>query len=301
MATRLIYSKEKNNMSLYQKYRPNTMEQYVGSYKVPNKARAFLIAGGSGCGKTTLARIVCSERELRVVEINSADNRGIDTARELGEMCKYRPVDGREIGIILDEAHQMTKPTQECLLKYTEDIPDWITWFILTTEPSKIIDTLKQRLQKITIKCPDYDGMKMIVKRAAQGEKFKLDPRDLDRLAQCGSPRIALVQLESLIAGNEIAGDIEEENPEMIALPRAMLAKGDPKAAMQAIRKFIDENRKTQDAESARLICMGYMMAILTKRSDPAAIKWLDLLCQADCWRNKWAALMVAAELYFQT
>jgi len=282
-------------MSLYQKYRPATMQQYMGTYKVPAACRAFLLAGPSGCGKTTLARLICTERELRCVEINSADNRGIDTARELGEMCRYRPVDGRGIGIVLDEAHNMTKPTQECLLKYTEDIPDWITWFILTTEPAKIIDTLKQRLQIIKIKCPTADEMKMIVKRAANGEKFKIDAKDLERLSEMASPRIALVQLENLIAGNPITeDDTDADAGELIEFPRAM-----HKGEQNKLRQLIKEHCKKTDPEAVRQISMAYMMTILTSRSDPKAIKWLDLLCQADVWRNKWAALMVAVELYF--
>lgn len=282
-------------MSLYQKYRPTTIEQYMGAVKIPKKAKAFLITGSSGCGKTTLARIICSENNLRILEINAADNKGIDTARELGEYCKYKPVDGRSYGIILDEAHQMTKATQECLLKYTEDVPEWITWFVLTTEPARLIDTLKQRLSPIKVKCPNTSEMKMIVKRAANGEKFKLTEEQLERLSQCDSPRIALVQLENVIAGNEISEEVFDDNPELIEFPRLMMsAKNADK-----LRAWILENKKNTDAESARQVAMAYMTTILCKKSDKTAIKWLDLLCQADCWRNKWAALIVAIELYF--
>ena len=120
-------------MELYRKYRPNTLDEMVGNQatikslqkELENGSHVFLMTGPAGCGKTTLARIMAKEvgaGPLSIHEINSAENRGIDTAREVMEQMRFNPSDGDAIVWIFDECHQWLGPVQNAFLKALEDM-----------------------------------------------------------------------------------------------------------------------------------------------------------------------------------
>ena len=101
-------------MELYNKYRPKTVEEILGNdlaiksiqTEIKNGSHTFLFTGNGGCGKSTTARVfanILGASDISIHEINSADNRGIDTVREIIETMKYRPLDDSKIVYILDE------------------------------------------------------------------------------------------------------------------------------------------------------------------------------------------------------
>lgn len=167
--------------SLTAKYRPQTFSQVAGQDAVKRIlsrasaeeriAPAYLFSGTRGVGKTTLARIFakavncengpaaepCNQcRQCRqitagaavdVVEIDAASNRGIDEARRLKEDIGYAPIDARYKVFIIDEAHMLTTPAFNALLKTLEEPPSHATFVLATTEPHKILPTIVSRCQ----------------------------------------------------------------------------------------------------------------------------------------------------------
>ena len=128
-------------MELYRKYRPNALDEMVGNEatikslkkELENGSHTFLMTGPAGCGKTTLARIMAKEvgaGPLSIHEINSAENRGIDTAREVMEQMRFNPSDGNAIVWIFDECHQWLAPVQNAFLKALEDTPAHCYFFL---------------------------------------------------------------------------------------------------------------------------------------------------------------------------
>ena len=143
-------------LELYRKYRPTTLDQMVGNEatikslkkELENGSHTFLFTGNAGCGKTTLARIIAKEvgaGELSIREINSADNRGIDTAREVMEQMRFNPSDGDALVWILDEVHMISSAGPNAFLKALEDTPSHCYFFLCTTNPEKLISPLKTR------------------------------------------------------------------------------------------------------------------------------------------------------------
>ena len=131
-------------MPLHLDYRPKNLEELFGNKTTVNSLdaiikreddipHAFLFAGPSGCGKTTLARIVAGALEVSdrdFVEINAANNRGIETARDILRTMGFKPVSGPVRVYLLDEVHMGTRDFQTALLKALEDTPSHV-YFLL--------------------------------------------------------------------------------------------------------------------------------------------------------------------------
>lgn len=148
---------------LYRKYRPRKLSEVVGQDeakniledKLENKTvpQAILFAGPSGCGKTTFARILAKEMGCQnLEELNCANFRGIDDIRDINIRMGYKPTHGPCRVWILDECHQLMKTAQSLLLKMLEDPPDHAYFFLATTEPGKLLTTIKTRCTLLTVK-----------------------------------------------------------------------------------------------------------------------------------------------------
>lgn len=139
--------------------------------------RAMMFVGPAGTGKTTLAKIISravqgwdfpADREPDFIEINAADVTGIDDMRELVEKTDSYPMQGKFRVIILDEAHKLTVPAQNCLLKPFEQANSATVWIICTTETGKIIKPLQTRCQIFNLKRLDKRGIHTLVVKAAE-------------------------------------------------------------------------------------------------------------------------------------
>jgi len=203
---------------LYQKIRPDNLEDFVGNSavvdslrKVVNKAKnnqphshAYLFTGTSGCGKTTLARILAKEfgcQSDNIFEKDIGQLRGIDNVREIAKDASTRSVFGGKKIYILDECHQMTSQAQNALLKILEDIPAYCYFVICTTEPQGLLKTIKTR-------CSDYEvtrlgrrDVKKLVTSIRDKEKLKVSDDVLEAisLTSSGIPREFVVALEKVI------------------------------------------------------------------------------------------------------
>ena len=262
-----------------------------------------MFTGNAGCGKTTLARILAKEvgaGDLSIREINSAENRGIDTAREVMEQMRYSPTDGDALVWIFDECHQWLNPVQNAFLKALEDTPEHVYFCLCTTDPQKLIKPLVTRCSVINVKPLNDDEMKFLLKRTARAEQIKISPEVCDRIIEIaqGGSRKALKLLGKVLyldsdeeRLNAIKADDSSENPETLELCRLLASRGfDLHKAMNLLK-----NMDMSEPERIRQAVMGYMHNCLIKGScTKEIISAIQAFSNADTYRNGKFAITVA-------
>ena len=267
-------------MELYRKYRPQTEDEMVGNEsaikavkkELENGSHVFLFTGNAGCGKTTMARIIAKEvgaGDLSIREINSAENRGIDTARDILEQMQYMPSDGDALVWIFDECHKWTNDMQNAMLKPLEDTPDHVYFFLCTTDPQKLIKPLVTRSSVVAMKPLSNEEMTYLLKRTARAEGKKLTPEVVNAIIEQadGGSRKALkllakvLYLDSEDEQLEVLSACDDENAETIELCRCLLSESCNWAKLAQIIKELDMS----EPERIRQAVMGYMNAVLLK------------------------------------
>ncbi len=169
---------------LYKKYRPKTLAGVVGNETTVNLLRnmlekgtiphTILLQGASGCGKTTLARILqrsleCSEIDF--IELNCSDFRGVDTIRDIAKQMHFSPTGGKCRIWLLDEVHQMTKDAQNAALKILEDTPSHVYFLLCTTDPQKLISTIRNRCCQLSVEHLSEASLRMLIDRVLKKEE----------------------------------------------------------------------------------------------------------------------------------
>ena len=232
--------------ALYRRYRPETFAELIGQAQVTaplmtalNADRvnhAYLFSGPRGCGKTTSARILarclnCAEGptdtpcgkcpscielsrdgggSLDVVEIDAASHNGVDDARELRERAVFAPVRDRFKIFILDEAHMITAAGFNALLKIVEEPPAHVKFIFATTEPEKVIATIRSRTHHYPFRLVPPAQMLDYLEQLCASEMVDVAPGVLPLVVRSGggSVRDSLSLLDQLIAGSE-GGKVE--------------------------------------------------------------------------------------------
>lgn len=268
-------------MSLYHTYRPKTLAGVLGNEAAvsaleemlgnPAKMpRVWLLHGGTGCGKTTIGRIIKSKLEVAdndFTEINSSEMRGIDTVRELIKNCMFKPMQGAYRMYLIDECHKMTNDAQNAILKLLEDTPSHLIICLCTTEPEKMIKAILGRCMPIQVAPLSDVLMGRLLKKVAKLEKATISEDVLEMIVKGsqGHPRNALNMLEAVLATPEeqrleVAKRTQETQSQSIELCRALM-NGAKWGAIAAILTGLKE----QDAESTRRAVLGYCQAVLLK------------------------------------
>ncbi len=228
-------------MTLYLKYRPKNLDELdlldVGESlkKIVSKKdipHAFLFAGPKGTGKTSAARILakiincedlkngvpcdkCKEctsitngSNLDVVEMDAASHRGIDDVRILRDAVKLAPVSGKKKIYIIDEVHMLTTEASNALLKTLEEPPEHVVFILATTNPEKLIETIRSRTTLIQFRKATNDEIVRSLKRVADGEKIKITDEALVSVAKAadGAFRDAIKILEQLVVEEKDLG-----------------------------------------------------------------------------------------------
>lgn len=222
--------------TLYLKYRPKnlneldlksvreTLSNYVTSDDIPH---AYLFSGPKGTGKTSAARILakvinCENRKKKsinpcnkceqctsitkgtnidVIELDAASHRGIDDVRALREAVKLAPASANKKVYIIDEAHMLTTEASNALLKTLEEPPDHVVFVLATTNPEKLIGTIRSRTVNIPFKRATNEELVRSLSRVVKGERLKVDKKTLELIAKSadGSFRDAQKTLEQLV------------------------------------------------------------------------------------------------------
>ena len=265
-------------MALYLKYRPKEFDEVYGNEQTletlqelltkPNPPHSYLLHGPTGCGKTTLARIIarklgCEGNDFR--ELDTADFRGIDTIREIREHMQYRPLQGKCRVWLLDEVHQVTREGQNALLKALEDTPHHVYFILCTTDLHKLLPTIRGRCSEFSVKPLSDRNMKSLLHKVVKAEGERLNKKVYDQIIQDsqGHPRNALQILEQALAVPpekrlEVAKRVAEKQSQTIQLCRALL-DGSPWSKVMQILKGLKE----EDPEGVRRAVLGYCQAVL--------------------------------------
>jgi DNA polymerase-3 subunit gamma/tau len=226
-------------LALYRRYRPATFSELKGQDHVTEPLRqalksgrvhhAYLFSGPRGCGKTSSARILarslncelgptpdpCGEcascvalapsgpGSIDVIEIDAASHGGIDDARDLRERAFYSPVAARYKIYIIDEAHMVTGAGFNALLKLVEEPPSHLKFVFATTEPEKVIPTIRSRTHHYPFRLVPPAVLRELLEGVLSAEKIAFEPAVLPVVirAGAGSVRDSLSVLDQLIAG----------------------------------------------------------------------------------------------------
>ncbi|GAB3181296.1 hypothetical protein GCM10027060_12070 [Nesterenkonia halophila] len=304
--------------ALYRRYRPDTFADVIGQEHVTaplvtalgknSVSHAYLFSGPRGCGKTTSARILarclnceqgptgtpCGEcascqdlstggsGSLDVIEIDAASHGGVDDARDLRERATFAPVRDRYKIFIIDEAHMVTAAGFNALLKIVEEPPEHIKFVFATTEPDKVIGTIRSRTHHYPFRLVPPEPLLEYLQRLCTEEQVPVDHGVLPLVIRAGggSVRDTLSVLDQLIAGSEASGIDYDRAVALLGFTHASLLDDvvGAVAALDGATAFSVVDRVVQSGQDPRrfvedlLERMRDLIIVKTMPDNPGAI-----------------------------
>jgi DNA polymerase-3 subunit gamma/tau len=277
-------------LALYRKYRPATFAEVRGQDHVTEPLRqalrsgrinhAYLFSGPRGCGKTSSARIlarslncvqgptpdpcgVCDScvalapsgpGSIDVIEIDAASHGGVDDARDLRERAFYAPVAGRFKIYIIDEAHMVTQQGFNALLKLVEEPPPHLKFIFATTEPEKVIATIRSRTHHYPFRLMPPSVMRELLEDILRSEHVPFEASVIPLVVRAGggSARDSLSILDQLLAGSDDAGIRYDRAVALLGYTDASLldeivdsfAASDGAAVFRAVNRVIESGHE---------------------------------------------------------
>lgn len=277
-------------MSLDTRNRPATLNAMAGNSSTISAVEklfekrekfphAILITGPTGCGKTTLGRIISNmlgAHDVDYLEVDSAQFNGIDTVREIKAQMRYLPrhPDSECRVWLIDECHMLgtggaseKNRAQNAILKMLEDAPDHVYFILCTTDPQRLLKTVVGRCLKLEVSTLQDKIMAILLKRVVRKERATLSEEILDMIVEKadGHPRNAMKLLEKIIGLDaeqaiELIDEESKKESQAIDLCRALI-RGCPWSKVTKILIGL----KDEDEEKIRRMCLSYCNTILLK------------------------------------
>lgn len=279
-------------MPLHTDYRPKEFGEIIGNQNIVSSLEAifnrssdyphaYLFHGETGCGKTTLARIISNKLGvINPIEINSADMTGVDYARKIMAQSRFKKIGGGNRVYILDEFHRTSSNFQDAILKQLEDPPPHAYYILCTTNPDKITKTIINRCQCFAVRRLKPSEIETLIDSVLEKENAELDDKVFDEIINNaeGCPRQALVMLDQVIDmdGEDALGvvkNIKIEETTIRELCKALLER----KKWEKVSELIN-NLDTADDEKIRRAVIGTMSKIVAsgKKNDQAELIYMN-------------------------
>ena len=289
----------------YRKWRPGTFSELAGQEHIAKTLRlavvqnrvahSYLLCGTRGSGKTTTARVIakavncldsqngdpCDQceictsinegRNMDIIELDAASNRGVEEIREIRDKVHFRPSQSRRKVYIIDEAHMLTREASNAFLKTLEEPPEHVIFILCTTEADRLLPTILSRCQRYDFRPLPGQTIHDRLKYITEQESVKIQPDALRMIARnsSGSMRDALNILEQLTVSDQeeiVLQDVEESlglvrSDAYLTLTSKLLAS-DTLGALEIINEVVWEGGEPRQIHRQTLELLRYTLLI---------------------------------------